>query len=87
MRIPCPWCGSRAVDEFVYGGDASVTRPAVTETNAEKWLDYLYARQNPKGAHREFWQHEKGCHHWLVVERDTVTNEIRSVHFADEAGS
>lgn len=87
MRIPCPWCGTRDVEEFVFGGDASVKRPALNDTDAEKWLPFLYARENPKGLHREYWQHEKGCRHWLIVERDTVTHEIASICFADEAGS
>ena len=28
LRIKCPWCGVRNEDEFSYGGDATVQRPA-----------------------------------------------------------
>jgi sarcosine oxidase subunit delta len=31
---------------------------------------------NPKGLHREYWQHVMGCRQWLVLERNTATNEI-----------
>ena len=27
MRINCPYCGERALDEFTYRGDANVSRP------------------------------------------------------------
>ncbi len=27
MRIKCPYCGERALEEFTYRGDATVTRP------------------------------------------------------------
>src|SRR5665648_1182144 len=27
MRIKCPYCGERALEEFTYSGDATVTRP------------------------------------------------------------
>jgi len=84
MRLTCPWCGTRDVEEFIFGGDASLKRPKLGETDRKSWLAFVFERRNPKGAHREYWQHEKGCRHWLVVERDTVTHEISSVSFASE---
>ena len=38
--------------------------------------DYVYLRDNPAGALREYWYHGAGCHSWLVVERDTRTHRI-----------
>ena len=38
IRIECPLFGLRPETEFVYGGDASVTRPAQEETDPEPWL-------------------------------------------------
>ena len=77
MRIPCPWCGPRPLDEFEYGGDAGKKRPAGRrQTNHDAWMDYVYYRDNPAGTHREYWQHVSGCRAWLVVTRDTTTHAI-----------
>jgi sarcosine oxidase subunit delta len=81
LRIECPCCGFRDHDEFRYGGDATVVRPAHDDVDTEAWYRYVYLRDNPKGCHREYWQHVSGCRQWLVVERDTVTHTIHSVDF------
>lgn len=86
MRIRCPYCGERGLEEFTYRGDATVTRPVeLDESATEAWVDYVYFRDNPAGLHREHWYHGAGCHAWLVVTRDTVTHEITDVELA--AGS
>lgn len=85
LRIPCPFCGERDHDEFTYGGDASVTRPALDERSPEAWYRYVFLRANPKGRHREYWQHVGGCRAWLVVERDTATHEIFAARLAADA--
>lgn len=78
LLIDCPWCGPRAQTEFVYGGDATVLRPADPDAISQsEWLDHIYLRENPCGAHREWWQHRSGCRRWLMVERDTLTHRIR----------
>jgi heterotetrameric sarcosine oxidase delta subunit len=82
LRIDCPHCGPRDHDEFRYGGDASVARPAHDDPDFEAWYRYVYIRENPAGGHREFWQHVLGCRQWLVVERDTHTHVISSIAFA-----
>jgi sarcosine oxidase subunit delta len=82
LRIDCPCCGLRDHAEFRYAGDASVERPAQDNQDMEAWYRYVYLRPNPKGLHREYWQHMLGCRQWLVVERDTVTHTIRSVTFS-----
>jgi sarcosine oxidase subunit delta len=77
MRIPCPHCGSRDVREFSYLGDATPTRPDPAASDAmARFVDYVYARDNPAGSHREFWYHGTGCQAWLEVTRDTRTHEI-----------
>lgn len=77
MRIPCPFCGSRDAAEFSYLGDASVSRPDVTGPNPDDAMyDYVYLRDNPAGAFKEYWYHGAGCHGWLVVERDTRTHKV-----------
>jgi sarcosine oxidase subunit delta len=81
MRIACPHCGLRGVDEFAYLGDATVTRPAA-DASESAFADYVYLRDNPAGVHRELWSHALGCQSWLVVTRDTRTHAIESVEAA-----
>ena len=86
MRIPCPFCGARDVREFSYLGDATVSRPDPRVPDAiNRFLDYVYFRDNAAGPHREFWYHGSGCQTWLVVTRDTRTHEISSAEPASEA--
>ncbi len=81
MRIPCPYCGSRDIGEFVYRGDASPVRPAADGAEAAMFA-YVYLRDNPMGRHEEHWYHTQGCRNWLVVTRDTLTHEIPSARLA-----
>ncbi len=76
MRLPCPYCGLRGNDEFVYLGSAEPVRPAGPDAPAEAWTDYVFMRDNPAGANRELWHHTYGCRSWLVVTRDTRTHEV-----------
>jgi len=78
LRIQCPFCGERDHSEFTYGGDATIAYPPL-DAPLEAWIDAVYVRANPKGPHRERWHHSDGCRLWLVVERDTLTHEIKSV--------
>ena len=83
MRIACPHCGTRGVDEFAYLGDATVTRPNPVAPDAlAAFTAYVHERKNPAGLHRELWQHASGCQSWLVVTRDTRTHAIESVEAA-----
>ena len=79
LRIECPYCGKRDHEEFSYFGDATKTYPALEAENHEAWVEAVYMRDNPRGMHREFWQHTLGCRRWLVVHRHTVTHDIESV--------
>lgn len=75
LLIHCPWCGARNHAEFNYAGDATVRRPA-PDAPEEAWTDYVYLRDNPRGFHRELWQHVAGCRQFVEVRRDTLTHEI-----------
>jgi len=79
MRIPCPHCGLRDVQEFTYLGDAGPRRPDGLAATEAAMFDYVYLRENPRGLHEELWYHGGGCHVWLVVCRDTLTHGIESV--------
>ncbi|HEX2842339.1 sarcosine oxidase subunit delta [Hyphomicrobium sp.] len=83
MRIACPYCGERSLDEFVYSGDATVKRPDfASPTAAVDFTRYVYERTNPPGEHRELWYHSAGCHAWLVVTRNVATHAISKVESA-----
>jgi heterotetrameric sarcosine oxidase delta subunit len=80
LLISCPHCGPRAEDEFVHGGDAGGVRPAdPASLDDAAWTAYLYFRDNPVGAHQEYWFHRFGCRRWLVLRRDTLTHQILAV--------
>jgi heterotetrameric sarcosine oxidase delta subunit len=85
MRISCPFCGERGLDEFSYLGDANVTRPDPASPDAnDAFYAYAYERRNVAGLMQELWYHASGCHAWLVVSRDTRTHEIFEVHASQE---
>jgi sarcosine oxidase subunit delta len=84
LRIHCPFCGERDHSEFTYGGDATIAYPELSAP-MEAWIDAVYARTNPRGPHRERWQHSDGCRLWLIVERDTLTHAIARVEPARAA--
>lgn len=81
LLIRCPWCGERAETEFSCGGEAGIVRPENPDslTDAE-WADYLFMRSNPRGAHKELWNHSAGCRRWFGADRDTVSYEISATY-------
>ena len=77
LLIRCPWCGEREEVEFSYGGQAEISYPAEPAAlTDEQWAEWLFVRDNPKGAFAERWVHTHGCRRWFDVDRDTVTNEV-----------
>jgi sarcosine oxidase subunit delta len=81
LLILCPWCGPRAETEFTCGGEADITRPAHPERLSDReWGDYLFMRRNVRGRQREQWHHSFGCRRWFVIERDTITYDVRPAH-------
>ncbi|MEL6288437.1 MAG: sarcosine oxidase subunit delta [Pseudomonadota bacterium] len=83
MRIKCPYCGWRSIEEFTVRGEVPPPRPA-EDADTGEFVDYVYIDQNTRGRTREHWQHTGGCRMWLIVERDTVSHEIFSVIDARE---
>ena len=75
LIIPCPYCGPRDHSEFTYVGDAARTRPPLG-AEAEAVHDWVYLRDNPRGPHLEFWQHNAGCRAFIKVLRDTASHRI-----------
>ena len=75
--VECPNCGVREVTDFGFGGEISPrpkSRPSFRELNT-----YNYFRRNVAGVQREWWFHRSGCRAWFIAERDTTTNEVKSV--------
>jgi heterotetrameric sarcosine oxidase delta subunit len=78
LLIRCPWCGDRDEVEFTYGGQAHLAYPADPEAMSDaEWADFLFMRDNPRGAWSERWVHTAGCRRWFNLVRDTSTYEIR----------
>lgn len=82
MRIPCPYCGDRDSSEFVYRGDASLTRP--DPADSEGFADYVYLRANPAGPIAEHWYHAQGCRQWIMVIRNSASHEIAGAVLAKD---
>ena len=84
MRIQCPFCGERDLNEFAYLGDGEFRR---TDPNAPdaaaRVFEAVYLRDNRAGPHDELWYHSYGCRSWLRVTRDTLTHEILRVQIGD----
>ena len=85
MKIDCPCCGARDLREFTYIGDALRKSPTL-DADFDTWAKYVWERENPRGKHREFWQHTYGCRQFLDVERDTVSHEIHSAELVGPFG-
>lgn len=74
IRIPCPHCGERDLEEFRYGGELR-SRPQPGAAAAE-WTNYNFLRKNTLGVGTEWWYHKLGCGTWFKINRDTRTNAI-----------
>jgi sarcosine oxidase, subunit delta len=77
--IECPWCGPRDEIEFHWGGEGHIQRP-VFEVGDDVWAEYLFLRDNPKGANFERWHHLFGCRRWFNAVRDTVSHKILATY-------
>ena len=76
IKLECPNCGPRNVQEFRYGGEYN-PRPADPHgVDEDAWTDYVYMRDNKLGVQKEWWYHRAGCGLWLLAERHTYTNEV-----------
>jgi sarcosine oxidase subunit delta len=74
------------VNEFAYAGEVT-SRPKAEAPTLRELTDYVYFRRNVAGVQREWWQHRYGCEVWFLAERDTRTNEVRSVELPTAGGA
>lgn len=78
ILINCPHCGERTEEEFLYGGDVEHRRPANPSAMSDsEWNDYIYCVPNTKGWASEHWWHARGCSRWIVIQRNSINNELR----------
>ena len=78
QQFNCPWCGMRDQSEFTYGREVA---PALAASAAD-WQRFVFERDNPCGAHAEWWHHNHGCRQWLEIVRDTMTHEVLQIQVA-----
>ncbi len=76
IRIVCPHCGLRPIQEFIYG-EIPVVPETITDADARD-LDRSFMRANPEGVQTERWFHTYGCRRWLTLKRDTRDNKIQA---------
>ena len=74
IRIPCPFCGERPVEEYVYGEVTNIP-DHITDPD-ERNLDRVFMHNNPEGVQHEAWFHTYGCRRWVYLYRDTRTDMI-----------
>lgn len=78
LVIMCPYCGPRNSDEFTFQGEVT-PRPNASDTDPGEWRRYLYMKANDSGWVSERWFHVSGCRRYLMLRRNTQTNEISDI--------
>ena len=77
LRIACAHCGTRAVEEYVYG---EVFDMPASINDAAAWdIDRGFMHNNPEGPVREAWFHLYGCRRWVYLTRDTTIDLVLEV--------
>ncbi len=83
MKImTCPINGSRAISEFIYGGEMRVMPDPQTADDAT-WTDYVFNRNGAPGIKKEWWCHTPS-NTWFIAERNTLTDEILRTYLYGE---
>ncbi|MFM7536992.1 MAG: sarcosine oxidase subunit delta [Acidimicrobiales bacterium] len=75
IRIDCPNCGARPVEEFRYGGEPPSVPERITDPEARN-IDHVWFLDNVDGPVTERWYHLAGCRRWLTLRRDTSTDTV-----------
>jgi heterotetrameric sarcosine oxidase delta subunit len=74
LRIPCPHCGQRPIEEFAHGEVPAV--PESITDHDHRDLDRAFMRDNTEGVVTERWFHTDGCRRWLTLRRNTKDDEV-----------
>ena len=88
MLLGCPWCGLRELEEFRFRSVVTAARGAAasSETTSASAYARVYERENIRHESVEYWQHERGCRAWLVVQSNPSTAEILDVRLLATTG-
>lgn len=78
ILVPCPYCGRRNASEFRWLGEVR-ERPDPATATLVQWRHYLYMRRNVAGWSSERWFHHAGCGRYIVILRNTVTNQFAAL--------
>ena len=76
LRLPCPTCGSRDLEEWVYGEILDPPDTVVAQGDDAIDVDRGFMHNNPAGVVREAWFHLYGCRRRVTFERDTTTDRL-----------
>lgn len=79
MRLYCPFCGPRELEEFQF----YKTLPNAGTTSFER----TYLRVDSLTLSREHWQHLRGCRAWLEVERNPSSGAVLSIRMLAPAAT
>ena len=74
IRITCPNCGTRPIEEYIYGEIPSVP-DTITDADARN-VDRAFMHNNPEGPVTKRWFHVYGCRRWLTLHRDTRNDKV-----------
>jgi heterotetrameric sarcosine oxidase delta subunit len=83
LRLPCPHCGPRPIEEFVYG-EVTAVSDSVVEPD-ERNVDLAFMASNPEGWTTERWFHSFGYRRWMTIRRNSTTDRI-AVNAEEENG-
>lgn len=89
LLIHCPYCDEHRPEiEFAHAGEAHIARPDAktqAEMSDEKWSQYMFIRDNPRGVTAERWWHNQGCNLFFNALRHTVTDKFIITYKMGEA--
>ena len=74
IRLECPHCGVRPLEEFLHGEILQVP-DSITEPDARD-LDRAFMHDNAEGPVTERWFHAFGCRRWMTIRRDTRSDDV-----------
>jgi heterotetrameric sarcosine oxidase delta subunit len=74
LLLPCPHCGERPLEEFLYGEIPRV--PDAIEDADARDVDRAFMHDNREGPVEERWFHAAGCRRWLTLWRDTSRDAL-----------
>jgi len=82
--MTCPVNGTRAISEFVCGGELRPILDPTSVSDAE-WAHYVFNRNSSPTAKQEWWCHTPSGV-WFIAERDTASDTIKRTYLYPSGG-